>query len=63
MPTKPRRHVRPNVRPSQQPKLPPKEEFRNCDAPGGCPNIVSIRDKPRGYLGPVFCAVHREYSK
>jgi len=32
------------------------EEFRNCDAPSGCPNIVSIVDRPKA--GPVYCVLH-----
>jgi len=37
-----------------------QEEFRNCDAPSGCPNIVSVRDRYQGYSGPVYCVLHRE---
>lgn len=58
-PTKPRRHLRPN----QQPKPPRKEEFRNCDAPDGCPNVVSMRGKPVDYSGPIYCILHRDTSK
>jgi len=34
-----------------------KHEFRNCDAPG-CPNIVSVEDKPKGYSDPIYCVLH-----
>jgi len=54
MTVKPRQRLRPN----QTPKPQPRPEFRNCDAPGGCPNIVSIRDKPLGFAGPIFCSLH-----
>lgn len=59
MTVKPRKRVRPN----QVPKAPPREEFRNCDAPGGCPNIVSIRNKPVGYSGPIFCILHAHLTE
>lgn len=62
MPKKPRRSLTPFETAKKQYKTMTQivqDEFRKCDAPGGCPNIVSIRDKPRGYSGPIFCALHR----
>jgi hypothetical protein len=37
-------------------------EFRNCDAPGGCPNIVSVKDRPRRE-GPIYCRLHAHLAE
>lgn len=68
MPKKPRSHIVPDERPRRRTKAPRPtktrtqifdEEFRQCSFRGGCPNIVSVADKPRGYSGRVFCILHR----
>lgn len=46
------------VKPRRRESL--RDEFRNCQA-SGCPNIVSIADKP-GYSGPIYCVLHRDPS-
>lgn len=60
MTKRPRRQLKVTMSPKAEAA---KQEFRNCDAPEGCPNIISVADKPSGYSGPVYCVLHREKPK
>lgn len=64
MPKKPRRHVTPFERAVNTIVKADKSsallaDFRRCEAPEGCPNIVNIEGRSAKDPTPVLCAIHR----